>query len=261
MKELSIDQIKHIQVEILQSVADFCDQNNITYFLAAGTMLGAIRHNGFIPWDDDIDIIIPRPDFERLLKIFKMENLDLGYPTLSSNYLYPYIKISDNRTYQKEKFSVEMNLGIHIDVFPLDGFPKEEDLIKQHLLKLKSYRKLILNKIFKLSNRLSNFKRIVLGVIRYVIPVKYYIKKIIKTAKLYEFETSENVGIAVWGYGKGEVNPREVFRDSVEIEFENRIYKAPIGYDIYLTNLYGDYMKLPPESERERKHHFKGFYK
>lgn len=261
MKELTIAEVKDIQVEILQSVADFCDQNNITYFLAAGTMLGAIRHKGFIPWDDDIDIIIPRPDYERLLKTFKADHLDIGYPTLSSDYFYPYIKISDNRTTLKEDFTLDMGLGVNIDVFPLDGFPQEEKQIDEHLAKLRSYRKPILFKVFKISERLVSYKKLILNTLRFLTPINYYLKKVIKTAKLYAFETSENAGIAVWGYGKREVCPQTVFTDSVEVEFENRKFKAPIGYEKYLTNVYGDYMQLPPKSERKPKHHYQAFYK
>lgn len=261
MEELNIDQIKKIQLEVLQSTANFCDKNNITYFLAAGTMLGAIRHKGYIPWDDDIDIIIPRPDFERLLKIFNVDNLSLGYPSLSSRYLYPFLKISDNRTYLKEKFTVDMNFGIHIDVFPIDGFPTEEYLIAQHLEKLEGYRKPILNKIFHFSNKLSMHKKLILGAKRSIIPVNYYIKKTINAAKLFDFETSSNAGIAVWGYGKREVCPKAVFDDYAIVEFEKRKFKAPIGYKKYLETVYGDYMQLPPKTERKPKHHFKAFYK
>ncbi|WP_310993598.1 LicD family protein [Aequorivita marina] len=261
MRELNIEQVKEIQLSILQKVADFCDNNDVSYFLAAGTMLGAVRHKGYIPWDDDIDIIVPRPDFERLLKLFDVDNLSLGYPSLSSNYLYPFLKISDNRTYLKEEFTSEMNIGVHIDVFPLDGFPEEDKLIDCHLKKLKSLRKPILFKAFKFGNSLSSYKKTVLSVAKFFTPINYYIKKTIKTAKLYDFESSKNAGIAVWGYGKREICPRSVFDDSVIITFEKRRFKAPIGYKQYLENLYGDYMQLPSKNERKPKHSFKAFYK
>lgn len=261
MRELDIDEVKKIQLEVLQRTAEFCDHHDITYFLAAGTMLGAIRHKGFIPWDDDIDISIPRPDFERLLKIFNVDHLELNYPDRCANYYYPFLKISDNRTYLKEEYTSEMNLGVHIDVFPLDGFPEETNLREEHLKKMKSFRKPILFKAFKFGPTMSNYKRIILSVVKFFIPIKYYIKKTIATAKIYKFESSPNAGIVVWGYGNREICPFTVFEGSVIVEFEKKKFKAPVGYKEYLETVYGNYMELPPKEEQKPKHHFKAYYK
>ena len=127
MKEISFEESKKIELDILLAVADFCDKHNLTYFLAYGTLIGAIRHKGFIPWDDDIDIQMPRADYDKLIATFEHENLKLVAPGTPMS-KHSCVKIIDTRTVKKEphlKYKAGY-LGIDIDVFPIDGAPSDE---------------------------------------------------------------------------------------------------------------------------------------
>src|SRR5690625_114441 len=159
MKALDLEEIKQIQLSILRRVAFFCKQHDIAYFLCGGTLLGAVRHKGFIPWDDDIDIMMPRPSYEKFLKEFKYEHLSLYHYKKTKNYGYPFIKIGEDRTVLRETFiKKNIDMGVFIDVFPIDGFPKKEKDIQNHVKRLRNYKAFILWKIFRFSQHLAFHK-------------------------------------------------------------------------------------------------------
>jgi len=262
LKTLSLPEIKQIQLSILKKVAAFCEKKEITYFLCGGTLLGAIRHQGYIPWDDDIDIMLPRPDYDRFLSEFKDENLILHHHKNTKNYRLPFIKLGDKRTSLEEKYEFKkVKRGINIDIFPIDGFPKEQKEVLAHLKDLRINRRLILQKIFVFSESLEWHKRIVLSIFRFLIPGKRMITSLHQKAQKHAFSSSPQAGIAIWGYGIKEVCPRETFTKSIEVQFEGHSFKAPKDYDVYLSNVYGDYMKLPPKEKRISHHHFKATLK
>ena len=258
MKKINLEESKKIELDILSFVADFCDKNGLKYFLAFGTLLGAIRHKGFIPWDDDIDVWMPRDDYNKLMEIF--QNSETGFyklirPTDKNSY-HPFIKIIDNRTIKIENSVKYKNgyLGIDVDIFPLDGQPTT--VIEHH----KWYKKL--QKHYRIYPYLildhcRKIKRIIaLPIIKIISGGKKHILK--KTAQLhakYPYNESEFIGCVECCYDYENYRYRkEWFADAVDVEFENGVFKAPIGYDEVLTQTYGDYMQLPPEEERETHH-------
>ena len=125
MKEISLNELRKIQIDILDKVHNFCIQNNITYFLSSGTLLGAIRHGGYIPWDDDIDLYMPRESYERFINIYKDDSHDTRVITLYNNkeYYYPFAKVEDTNSIVIENVPEKFNIGINIDIFPIDGVP------------------------------------------------------------------------------------------------------------------------------------------
>lgn len=258
MELLKIEETKKIQLNILRLVSEFCQKNNLSYFLCAGTMLGAVRHKGFIPWDDDIDIMMPREDYEKLIENFKIPNLELYHQKYYPKYGYPFLKIGDKRTFLKEDYIVYNNpIGISIDVFPIDGFPNSKDERERHIRKLGFYKKLIFWKLYALSTKMDFYKKIIFEIIRKIIPIKYVLHKMDKTAKKHSLKNSnEFAGLAVWGYGKKEICPRWIYNETAEFNFEGFRFKGLKNYDIYLKSLYGDYMQLPPKEERVPKHHY-----
>ena len=267
-KELSLEEIKSIELDILKYVKKVCEENNLRYFLCGGTLLGAVRHKGFIPWDDDIDIALPRDDYLKLIKI-----LDDGhrYRSLSvynnEDYYYPFAKIVDTNTIlENDNLYPLKELGVYIDVFPIDGLPQKSKKINYHLTKLIILRKLLY--LSRIRNCYKSRRGIILNLLVYVIWFfsrmigwRRWISIIEKLATKYEYNNSEKVGCVVAGYGKREIMNKEVFEEIIYLEFEGDFFSAPIGYDKYLTNLYGDYMQLPPENKRVSKHGFKAYMK
>lgn len=148
MKKLNLNEIKAVELNILKQFDQFCKNNNLRYYLAGGTLLGAIRHKGFIPWDDDIDVCMNRPDYERLLNEFPQNNdnsnlqiCDIKY----KNFDAPFCKIVANNTRVRNKFLGNLaNSKLWIDVFPVDGLPENIDEVNQVYKKCSYYRKMLL---------------------------------------------------------------------------------------------------------------------
>lgn len=255
MREVSVEEHKKLALEVLIKVANFCDENGITYYLAYGTLLGAVRHGGFIPWDDDIDIVMPRSDYERFIKIFD-ENIGLK---MASPYdeipLYYFVKVYNPNTVKHEPLDYmgREPLGVDIDVFPLDGLPEDDVEAAKMINKAKKiYRNLSLAGAEKKKRNI-----IKAAYVRYtrLIGRKKYVKSFNKLAKTYDYETSKFVGgVAPYDGVRDRFLKSEVFYDKVKIKFEDYEFWAPAGYVNYLTVKYGDYMTPPPQKEQTTHH-------
>ena len=265
MKELTLQELKDTEFEMLKLFDDFCKENNIRYFLAYGTLLGAIRYKKFIPWDDDVDVLVPREDYNRLINLFKdTERYRLFAFEKDQSYFYPFAKICDMTTRKVEDgYNNGIDLGVDIDIFPLDAFDDDLEEANKEAIRIKKYMfRLGLTKLKKPDSK-NPVKRIAKGCLMSfckMLGAKHYIKKIIKeTCK--DGQTGKNyVGCKVWCvYGTKGVIPAEAFADSVDVEFEGRMFPAPVGYDIYLTCLYGDYLPEPPKEKQKTHHGFKAY--
>lgn len=261
MRELTLEEVRHVQLSILKRVADFCEEKNLRYYLCAGTMLGAVRHNGYIPWDDDIDIMMPRPDYEELISTLDKLHLKTFHHKAKVKYGYPFLKIGDTRTVLKEDYIwYNQPTGITIDVFPIDGFPSTEEGVNQHLKELQKYKKFVLQKIFTLSPKLMWYKKVILKLYQRIIPLNFGLKKLEEKALKYSFDQAQNfAGLAVWGYDEKEVCPKWIYNEMIKVKFEGFCFNGLKNYDLYLKSLYGDYMELPPKEQQVAKHSFKAF--
>ncbi|MDO4940295.1 MAG: LicD family protein [Erysipelotrichaceae bacterium] len=260
-QELTLEEIKKISLDILIDVASFCEQNNITYYLACGTLLGAIRHKGFIPWDDDIDIMMPRPDYNRFLDIYKSDNYKLLKP---SDGRYYYAKVYDTKTIKVEPmidYKKYDYLGIDIDIFPLDGIvndKKEIERIHNKSKKLETLLRLSNQPIFYRKNPIKCINRI----IPRIIGSKNLVKMIEKNAQTYSYEDSDYV-IRVRNTPNGFTGAllKDVYNPPIKKEFENHNFYVPKQYDKWLTTFYGDYMMLPPLDKQKAHHNSKCYYR
>ena len=256
---MDLRKLQKIEKAILEKVVEICNYLNIQYFLVSGSMLGAVRYEGFIPWDDDIDIAMFRPDYDRFLQC--AQDLLPEYYFLQTHYTDPeyfcsFAKIRDCRTtfVEKSMMHKRINHGVYIDIFPLDGFP------------MKSYERaifLINNKIYNLRLSRDNYspKRSLkwrLGAFVASILCPSLEKAWQKRDALYRsipVETAEMISNLGNAWGKKEIMERSVFRTGIVKSFEGLEVTIPIDYDIYLTKLYGDYM-TPPSEENRIPHHY-----
>lgn len=261
MQKLDINQIKKIELDILIAFADFCEENKLKYYLAYGTLLGAVRHKGFIPWDDDIDVLMPRPDYNRFIEMTGYnpikQNLETRlYRNCKNQNIYPFAKIIDTNTLVYEKGKSRKNIsGIWIDIFPLDGCPdsSEETRVQfEKYLKIRNWQDLATTNPFYID---QNIIKKMLKFIFFVPAAKLYgckriCKKIDELAQSYSYDKSQLVADFTWGDSLDAILKKEDLEPALHLEFEGKLFNAPKSYDQYLTNLYGDYMTLPPENER-----------
>lgn len=265
MKELSLEEIKQIELDILKEFHSFCVKNNIRYFISHGTLLGSIRYRGFIPWDDDLDVLVPREDYDRLLKLYQdTEQYCLIAYEKNRSYFYPYAKLCDMTTRKVEGgYNNGVELGLDIDVFPLDYW---DDNLEKARLEVKHQKRnmfrLGLSKLQKPDSR-HPAKRFVKSIAMALCKLQgsaYYVEKIIRGANKPEQKGSRYMGGKSWNvYGERDILPAEVFAEAIELEFEGEKFFAPVGYDAFLTSLYGDYLPEPPVEKRKTHHSFKAY--
>lgn len=270
MKEIAADELLKIQVDILQKVDKFCRNNKIPYTVFGGTCIGAIRHKGYIPWDDDIDIAMTRPNYNRFLQLFngRVENLEVFAPELNWNYYAPYANVCDTRTLLDEEFNGHngMDIGVKIDVFPIDAVSSNIDLYhaqKQNFIKLWNIlylKRLVIRKIWR--KNLRETIAILLKRCKYLNSSYAEIQKEISVLIVKDnYEDAEYVDLSCYPWPNDSRCPREVFEDYINVPFENIIVSIIKRYDDYLTRAYGNYMAFPPKEKRVSHHHFKAYWK
>lgn len=257
MRELKAFEIKKIEIDILTEIDRFCTEKGLSYFLAYGTLLGAVRHGGFIPWDDDIDIVMPRKDYECLCGIFRSSD----YALIDSNtkgYPYPFAKIFCKNTIIKEPITSRSLFGVYVDIFPLDGVPKKKT--KKFLGKVYFYKRIIKHKYSRMENE-NVLKRCFHRVYKLLclpLTYKWLSNRMNSLCKRVPFDDSGFVGNHVWGYEYKNFD-LEWFSAFTPISFEGKKYRAPIGTKEFLEKNYGDYMSLPPVEQRKSIHGFNAF--
>lgn len=261
MRELNIDEIRSIQLEILKKVSEYCDDNNIRYSLAYGTLIGAIRHKGYIPWDDDIDIVMPRPDYERFIKSFNMftSEYTVHSTEIDSNFLYPFAKVSYDKSILIEDVEVKYDMGINIDIFPMDGVPSIEN---SYMKKQNFYKNLADFKNVKIRSDRSIFKNIILilgKVFLSWLSLKKINDKMIENSKRYSFDNEEYCCNISTGYLQDKAIPKRYIEEYMDCVFENEKFKVSKFYDEWLRSYYGDYMKLPPNEKQITHHKYKAY--
>lgn len=250
----TVKEMQKIILEMLKLFLEICQKNKLRYFLIDGSCLGAVRHKGFIPWDDDIDIGMPRKDYDIFLKIAQHELPDgyfLQFNETDKHYVCTFAKIRNSNTtfIEKSVSHLDINHGVFLDIFPLDGY-KESTIL--NILKTK-YSFGIL-KFIKPSSFMYSFRRFLhnLLLLNFCMNYEKYRDKMDKIIKKYDYDGNDLIQIYC---GAWEIVPREYFGTGIEGEFEGLKVMLPEKYDLYLTNVYGDYMKLPPEDERVTHHH------
>ena len=260
MRKLGLEECKAFAADILYRVDKICRDNNLTYFVLYGTLLGVVRHNGFIPWDDDIDIVMPREDYDTLAKLVKDDKY-LRFLRIeeTKDTIYPHGKMIDTRT---EMFihgyrHVE-EYGIGIDIFPLD-YMNDNSMIRSFYIKYAFFlRKLVEHSANTSVSKCDSLPR---QMARFIV---YALTRVMNTQKLIKRLDSlnkHNKKSHYMGVAWDAALPVDKLFEPVDLQFEYFKVMAPKDYDYLLKVKFGNYMKLPPEEEQIPKHHYDCFVK
>jgi len=248
-----------LELDILKEIVAICDDNNLKYYIIGGTFLGAVRHKGFIPWDDDIDIAMPRNSYEKFLSIASNKlPKHMKIETFITNLRYPHCFMKVQNTNTK---IIEYTDETHVcvDVFPIDGTPNSKYSRKWHCFRIALKKKLLYSVLlspFYTHGKHSLKLKIISKIIK-ILPIDHYrqankaMPKIDKLLKRHKVDNSNYIGTILGAYGSREIVPKAYFGDGAFYEFEGIKLRGPSMHNEYLAHIYGDYMKIPPiESQR-----------
>lgn len=262
MKEIPLEESKKIMIDILESIDRCCRANNLKYSLCWGTMIGAVRHHGFIPWDDDIDITMPRDDYNRFLRVYNDPNYNVYTPKVDKNCIQIITKIYDKRTRIIFNNHPKTLYGVWISIFPYDNVPDEN--LRQWEKRLSFWTLLYQGKAarFLTTNPIKKrIGKVFLKIVLLPFSSFWLYNRVERCLTEYNGSQTKRVAITTGiGIFKFLYFSKEWFDECIDIEFEGVKTKIIKGYDQFLKHRYGDYMELPPESERIPKHKYKAYY-
>ena len=255
--------LQGIELENLRMLMEICEKNHLRYYLIGGSLLGAMRHRGFIPWDDDIDVGLPRPDYNRFVQIAKEylpAHMDVKTMTSDPNYKCYFTRLINNKKkiyWDHGQYTAV--IGVWMDVFPLDGLPENPLLRKLQVFRVKLAKALYkFTQIDYVSTNRTNRPLSERVLIRFaqltrigkLMNADKRLQKLDRALQRYDYDTSAYAWNFSGCYGKREIVPHIQLGGSRTAEFEGLRVSIPEAAEDYLTSIYGDYMKLPPEDQR-----------
>ena len=268
---MCIEEVVRVELEILESVARFCEEHDLRYFLAYGTLIGALRHKGFIPWDDDIDVIMPRPDYEKFVTYCKTQKTPFKFLSAQTDdgYAYLFGKVMDTETELCEFMGNrnKVDMGVFIDIFIYDGMGNTEEEAKKNFNKSRFSRELLVasnwKKFFRSKTKAWYYEpiRFAFFLISRMRNHKKLIRSVEKKYENIDFYANEYVGNLCSDKRDLSIIKRREIDTYTTLEFEGEQFSVFSGYETYLTNMFGDYMQLPPEDKRVTHHTFSVYKK
>lgn len=261
-KELSKRETQMVLLQMLDDLTAYLDRHHLRYYLVGGTLLGAVRHKGFIPWDDDIDIGMPRSDYEKFLKLVQKEPVAPKLQLISDRFgtfTNPFSELirmdthleRGSSAFIREEYTVD---HLFIDIIPQDGWPEDEKQAAALFYKMKRLRYLLQCGRAKTGEGTSTARKLAkipFILLARVIGIQHILDRMDQIARSYDYDHSKYVGAVTYGiYGTGERCLRDQTLEFQEVEFEGKMYHAPGNSHQYLKQIYGDYMKLPPPEKR-----------
>ena len=266
MRKITTEEYKQVVLEILLRIDEICKNNGLRYMISYGTLLGAVRHQGFIPWDDDIDIVMTRDEYDKLCQIVNgNDSYHLRFLCIESSdkSVFVYGKVCDTRTKLRESNFIEIDgYGAYVDVFPLDHLPDSDEeemkIYRKYIVKIKALMHSTRTGYQKSNSMFTNIERfLAFHLCKMINPVKMA-RKLNKEFRDLNQNKTEKIGIP-WAIHRIRLTEQD-FNMIKPILFEGHYVMGPQNPDSVLSTLYGDYMKLPSEEARVSNHLFECYY-
>ena len=260
MEMLTLQEMQQVYLELLEEFDGVCKAHGLRYDLAGGSLLGAVRHGGFIPWDNDVDVCMPRPDYERMLKL-KLEgklalpqkrDLIMDRNETFARHFGRYIRCDVKRLADMAEDSDCPYIGM--DIFPVDGLPEGKLAFKWQCWQVRQLRRFLLTSVEKAGTSrkgalAAKIKDLYRPILKKIGPFRIA-RALDKVCSRVDYETATLVGALTGMYGHKERWPKEAMLPQKRMIFENIQAWGYENYDVYLSNLYGDYMRLPPQEQQ-----------
>ena len=265
MREVTFEESRKILLSIMDDIDSFCRKNGIQYSITSGTLIGAIRHKGFIPWDDDLDIMMERKEYDKFVSTYKSDKYQLLSVNTNSDWADLYFRVVDNRTTIKWKNCSGYSHGLWVACLPFDHIPTDERQFENLKRKADCYYKFfwrIKNSMWmENSSVLRNTIKLLFRCLYKLLPATFVGVKMENIIREYSKLPSEKFGSVSWWWNRILKFPANTFDGYCDVEFEGRQYMAIKNYDLYLRQVYGDYMQLPPEKDRVPQHGYIAYWK
>lgn len=262
MKAISRDESRQIMLDIMTAIDYVCRRLRLSYYMAGGTLIGAVRHKGFIPWDDDIDIFVYRKDFDLLIDYLKKNPPYQWFEIYDEDKLghyYPFAKAIDNRTIVKQNHIKTVG-GIWVDILPMENLPKDSIERSKFLKRCRILRNIQLAKLTSISFKgKKEIGKAVIKLLTFPLTNKTWLRICKRYMMKYNKQYTGFVGITYSPYAK-EWFEDDIIRPTIDLPFEDRTFMAPKEYNIILSRTFGDYMKLPPK-EKQKCHDVSAWWK
>lgn len=263
MRSLDLKEIQTIELNLMIELDEICRKHDINYCIMYGTLLGAVRHQGFIPWDDDMDIIVDRENYDKLINILNSNPRPDRFIQNTGNdkyFEFPITRYCRKNTLciANERRKLKSQKYIYVDIFPCDNLPDDELEAAKQIKRIEKIRKTIYNKMnYKYKHRtifgyaLTYFNAFITA----IIPLKYLVNKLEKEMKKYNNTDTKRIAnfITVYKY-ENDTFFKNVLFPAIDINFDGHNFKTVKNTDIVLKQLYGDYNQLPPISMRQQRH-------
>ena len=266
-KPIGFEELRQIQLHILDTIDAFCKEHDIQYSLAFGTLLGAVRHGGYIPWDDDLDIMMTRDNYNKFRDLYKSEHYPFLDLKIDNNHPVPLGKVYDSRTFFYYKGYIKRKYGVFVDIFPIDNVPTDNSERIRWVRQINRY--IFFNSVkcnswsLVFKSKRSLLYKFLCCCLKFFVSSHFIHSRLEKMYVKYDNEDTEYMGapmifnkMDVW-----RIYPRTCFMNYFTIKFEGKEYMSIQEYDKFLKIRYDNYMQLPPESERVSKHGIVAYYK
>ena len=263
MRKLSIEEAKKLELDILDFIDSFCKEHGINYCINYGTLIGAIRHKGFIPWDDDIDLSMTRENYEKFIQLFseKQSRYKLLSLETDDQYFNNFIKIVDPTTKIIDTRNAKTyDSGVFIDIFPMDTF--NDTKVVDICYKLESFKLLSFSKhknIVYGDSKLKDLIRTLFWLLLRPVSPRFFANQIEKQIQKYRVENGEYIAFIPSKAKEKEIFPRDMFDELIETPFEHLVLPAPKHFDTVLKQFYDDYMTVPPKEKQIYSHEFEAY--